>query len=334
MKLTYFIGPTLVAIQVAAGAAQKATSGDSPEFLSREASVRHDFLVRYPANLGPLAKVVNSSNSTEQQLFDVSMAQVMLGKTQPANQKLPAYWRARLAGFVETQSEALARLILGRNNDPSQVDPKSVDKLAKLNMQAFRALALQYGGVASADVFDSSPPLVQARYIMTGMKGLLGDVSFPCPYTVYILDMDEEQKDDQPDYARDYFATMAGRDNGDYAHFSSFNRQQKTDAFQRAFAALIDAGQNLALHPDQDTLAGFGRHFGVTVEHSGDNLTFVGPTGGKRETDSDVVFAVYGFDGLKAFKQMSEGPAKSDMRIAAVVLKYERDSMIDPLLLG
>lgn len=330
--------------QTPAGAAS--ASADSSTFLLAERAVRHDYLERYPAKFPTLPSNLQGNfrkmmaDSKEEELFSIAFAEAVAGKAQAPRPKEPGYWSVALVGFVGTQTLGHQGPVIALSNLLFDSDEKEINKLAKRNMESFKALVTSYDPGAG-QAFDSSSPMQKVQYILDAFKSTSNEIRYPCPYTVYLLDQQplEPDSDDsdakhakgqdpaETNLARLFVGHLGGKDRPEYQNFLSYSREQKTAALKTAFSKFIDTAINVSHQNDPASVANYMQSLGGALIRNSGEWAIVNDAG-KQSTDRELVLKMFGKEESKRFDHMSEGPEKNNTRAAAILLFTQSEIMI------
>jgi hypothetical protein len=181
--------------------AQSTPRTDNVDFAAREESVRQQFLVRHPSSLNPIQKKFSAmiENHADEATaanvrFVVGFALTLRGEVEPPppTTPKPSYWQTQAATLLQgiPFGEAIGRAFGVGTQVAAR--PDEVDKLAAENQQNFKMIVTSFG-VASAEEFNSAPQPLRVRYLIKALRKMYDQIDFPCPYTVYLLDVSSEK---------------------------------------------------------------------------------------------------------------------------------------------
>jgi hypothetical protein len=318
---------------------KKIAVSDSFSFLEAEHNVRHEFVQRYPlldqfsASMGSQASknryaadlMKRFDQLPDDQKFAPDFGYVMEGKVKIKKKTalLPSYWQRSLAGLMKALpfGDAMAKTYLGGNAAKTEMEnSEAPNRLALDNMQNFRELAVGYK-IASGEDFDHAAALARTRYILTMFGKAQEDVSLPCPFSIYLLDVDTlaSSDTDGPSVPREIIGHLLGKKSPEYLQFPEDSREQKSVALKHAYLHLLADAQRVATVPSAETLNGYLQFAALQLSATNGNW-YIADEFNKVYSFSDLMRATFGDAELQKFNREPEGPEKDADRVAVILL--------------
>ena len=318
---------------------KKISNSDSTSFIQAEHSVRHEFVQRYPlldqysASMGSqafknsyAANLMKTLNQLpDDQKFFLDFAYVMEGKVELKKKTAlpPSYWQRSLAELMTALpfGDAMAKTYLGVNAAKTEMEnSEAPNRLALENMQNFRELILGYK-IANGEDFDHATLIERARLILTMFTKVQEDVSLPCPYSIYLLDVDASDKSDlnSSSVPREIVGHLLGKKSPEYLQFPLESREQKSAALKNAYLHLLDNAQDVAAAPSAEILRGYLHVAALQLSASGGNW-YIEDESNKTFSFSDLMRVTFGDAELQKFNHKPEGSEKDADRVAVILL--------------
>ena len=312
----------------------KVAPADSAAYLQAEHTVRHEFVQRYPlldqakASLGPrgmknkgaagLFKTIDGL--PDDQKFGLVFAYVMQGRVEAKKSTAapPTYWQRQLGALMATVplGGEVAKPYLAQNESrAARENDEAPNRLALKSMQTFRALIVGYG-MATGEEFDQAAPLARTRLILRMFAKAQGDIGLPCPFSIFLLDMDAADADSPP-MARETVGRLLGKSSAEYLHFPEFSREQRSLALKQAHLHLLEEARKVAAEPSIEALNRYLLVAGMSCESGSWSVQ---EESGKAHAFAELMRVTLGDAEVQKFSHEAEGPAKDANRVAVLLL--------------
>ncbi len=306
-------------------------------FLEAEHNVRNEFVQRYPlmdqfkgavgAQAGQNKAAIGLMKLADQQpvdqKFGLVFAYVMQGKVEAKKTTAapPSYWQRQLGALMTALpfGDDMAKIYLAQSEARAALkNEEAPNRLALDSLQNFRTLIVGYG-IATGAEFDHAVPLAKTRLILTMFANLQADIGLPCPFSIFLLDMEGAEADDTNNVpvAREAVGRLLGKSSADYLHFPEYSREQKSVALKHAYLHLLQNSQKVAAAPSFENLNDYLRVAGMS---SNSGTWSVQEESGNAHPFSELMRVTFGDAELRKFSQKSEGPEKDADRVAVILL--------------
>lgn len=315
----------------------KLAPANAGAFLEAEHAVRHEFLQRYSlsdqamATMGPqttknravmqLLKTLDQLPDDEK--FGTVFAYVMRGKVEAKKTTAapPTYWQRQLGELMKALpfGDNAANAYIAQNETrASQENAEAPNRLAQERLQNFKTLVVGYR-IATGAEFDQADPLEKTRLILSTFSKLQGDIGLPCPFSIFLLDMDAAQAGDadNPPVTRDVVGRLLGKSSTDYQHYPEYSREQKSVALKHAYLHLLEGAQKVAAAPSFENLHDYLPMAGMSANRGSWSVQ---EETGNAHPFTEIMRATFGDTELQKFSHEAEGTEKDAERVAVILL--------------